>query len=88
MACHTRESNLSDFFSHENYSYPLAMPKFGKLNHINKSNTISVFGKLEPSQHSVPEFDAIIFDGAAVVQIVSPNLATILQKCVPQFLNA
>ena len=68
MACHTRESNLSDFSSHENYSYPPALPKFGKLNHINKSDTVSILEKLEPSQHDVPEFDAIIFDGAAIVQ--------------------
>ena len=80
MACHTRESNLSDFSSHENYSYPLALPKFGKLNHINKSDAISILEKIEASQHNVPEFDVLIFDGAAVVQIISPNLATILQK--------
>ena len=80
VACHTRESNLSDFSSHENYSYPLALPKFGKLNHINKSDTISILEKIEASQHNVPEFDVLIFDGAAVVQIISPNVATILQK--------
>ena len=80
MACHTRESNLSDFSSHENYSYPLALPKFGKLNHINKSDTVSILEKLEPSQQNVSEFDAIIFDGTAIVQIISPKLAAILQK--------
>ena len=64
MACQTRESDLSDFFSHENYSYLSALSKFGKLNHTNKSNTISILETLEPRQHNVPKFDTIIFDGA------------------------
>ena len=44
------------------------MSKFVKLNHTNKYDTIR-----EPNQHNVPEFDTIIFDGAAVVQIIYPN---------------
>ena len=55
---------LSDFFSHKNYSYLTALSKFGKLNHTNKSNTISILEALEPRQHNVPKFDTIIFDGA------------------------
>ena len=47
VACQTRESDLSDFFSHENYSP--ALSKFWKLNHTNKSDTISILEKLEPS---------------------------------------
>ena len=68
------------FFSHENYSYPPALSKFGKLNHTNKSDAISILEKLEPSQHNVPEFDTIIFDGAAVVQIISPNISQTFQQ--------
>ena len=49
VACQTRESDLSDFFSHENYSYSPALSKFWKLNHTNKSDTISILEKLEPS---------------------------------------
>ena len=67
------------------------MSKFGKLNHTNKSDTISILEKLEPSQHNVPEYDTIIFDGAAVVQIVSQKiLQTFQQYCRNelQFLNA
>ena len=80
MAYQTRESDLSDFFSHEDYLYPSALSKFGKLNHTNKSDTISILEKLEPSQRNVPEFDAIIFDSAAVVQIVSPNTSKTFQQ--------
>ena len=82
MACQTRESDLSDFFSHENYWHPPAISKFGKLNHTNKSDTLNILEKLEPSQHNVLEFETIIFDGAAVVQMSSPNtLQTFQQYC-------
>ena len=80
VACQTRESDLWDFFSHENYSYPPALSKFGKLNHTNKSDTISILEKLEPSQHNAPEFDTIISDGAAVVQMISPNTSQTFQQ--------
>ena len=43
------------------------------MNHTNKSDIISILEKLEPSQHNVLEYDTIIFDDAAVVQIVSPK---------------
>ena len=70
-------------FSHEKYSYPLALLKFGKLNHTNNSDTISILEKLQPSQHSVPEFDTIIFDGATVVQIASVSVFfRVPQKCL------
>ena len=84
VACQTRESDLSDFFSHENYSYSPALSKFWKLNHTNKSDTISILEKLGPSLNNVLEFDTTIFDGAAVVHIVSPKtsqtIPAILQK--------
>ena len=82
---------LSDFFSGENYSYPPTLSKFEKLNHTNKSDTISIFEKTEPSQHNVPEFDTIIFNGKAVVQIVSPKTSQNFQQYCRnelQFLNA
>ena len=56
------------------------MQKFGKLNHTNKSDTINILEKLEPGQHNVPEFDTIIFDGAAVVEIVSPKKSQTFQQ--------
>ena len=85
VACQTRESDLSDFFSHENHSCPPALSKFGKLNHTNKSDAISILEKLEPSQQNVPEFDRIIFDGAASCSTNNfskyiANFPTILQK--------
>ena len=71
VACQTRESDLSDFFSHENYSYPPDLSKFGKLNHTNQSNTISILEKLEPSQHNVPKF----FNSSTEVFQALSNLA-------------
>ena len=56
------------------------MSKFGKLNHTNKSDTMSILKKLEPSQHDVPVFDTIISDGVALVQIVSPDTSQIFQQ--------
>ena len=49
VACQTRGSDFSDFFSHENYSYSPALSNFWKLNHTSKSDTISILEKLEPS---------------------------------------
>ena len=36
VTCQARESDLLDFFSHQNYSYPPTLLKFGKLNYTNK----------------------------------------------------
>ena len=80
VACQAHESDLLDFISYENYSYLPDLSKFGELNHANKSDTTSILEKLEPSQHNVPEFDTIIFDGAAAVQIISPNTSQTFQQ--------
>ena len=40
----------------------------------------SLVAASEPRQHSVPEFDTIIFDGAAVVQIVSLKASQTFQQ--------
>ena len=69
-----------DFFSHENYLYPPTLSKFVKLIHTNKSDTISILQKLEASQHNAPEFDTIIFDGAAVVEIVYSKTSQTFQQ--------
>ena len=58
------------------------------LNQTNKSDTISILEKYFPSSYVKPECDAIVFDGAAVLQMVSPKTPTNFKEyCSTKFLG-
>ena len=73
VACQNRYGVLADFFSHENHSYPPSLSIYGKMRQTTESDTITILEKIKDSSHSHPYSTAIVFDGAAIVQMVEPN---------------
>ena len=72
----------TNFFSHENQA---ALPAFSHGNGLRsgtKSDLLQcfeVFGASQQQQKLTPEVDAILLDGAAVVQMLNPDTATTFQ---------
>ena len=69
VACQTRESDLDDFFSHENHSYPPALSVYGKIRHSTKSDCVKVLTKYGEVCCEEPLVTGLILDGAAIVQM-------------------
>lgn len=63
----------STFFSHENQAAPPALSSGGKLRFGVKADLLRCLESNLPENKSVPEVDAVILDGAAVVQMLKPN---------------
>ena len=71
VACLRRESNLDEFFCYENQAYPPALTKMGEIRSTKKSDLVDCL--LEGYEyHQTPEFDAVILDGPAIVNIIQP----------------
>ena len=69
MACQARESDLDDFFSHENHSYPPALSVYGKIRHSAKSDTIKLFVQSGSEGKEELIVSGVVLDGAAIVQM-------------------
>ena len=71
IACQAREGNLEEFFKHENSSSPPALLCHGKMRTGQKSE---LFACLEVSTAlECPSVDAVVLDGAAIVNMLSPG---------------
>ena len=77
VACQNRDGNLDDFFRHENQFQP---PSLSHAGHIRLGTKSDIVGILETLSESTPaqklNFDAIIYDGAALVNILQPKTCT------------
>ena len=69
VSCQARESDLDDFFSHENHSYPPALSVYGKIRHSAKSDTIKLFAQSGSEGKEEPIVSGVVLDGAAIVQM-------------------
>jgi len=75
IACQTRDGNLDDFFMHENQPYPPSLSHAGRLRTGTKSDLLQCFKEMIPPSTEAPEVTCIIFDGAAIVQMLNPGTA-------------
>ena len=73
IACQTRDSELNEFFSHENHAYPPALSLGGEIRKGNKSDLLTCFASISEPVHEIPSVTATILDGAAIVHIVEPD---------------
>ena len=74
VACQTRNSDLADFFAHENHAYPPAISEYGKLPKGNKADFLACLERFESSDDHVPtDVSEKVIDGAAMVQFTKPN---------------
>eukprot|EP00794_Sanderia_malayensis_P021193 gene21193-23274_t len=73
VVCQSRESDLSEFFAHENHVYPPALSMYGKLRQTAKSDCLKIFDEYIIVQTERPsDITAVLLDGAAIVHMVSP----------------
>jgi len=79
VASEARDANIDDFFSHEKQMYPPSISEDGKLRKpTNKSDIIDcIQTKCDISfNDSQPIVTAKMFDGAAVIHMLNPGIAT------------
>ena len=71
IACQVRDGNLEEFFRYENQPWPPSLAKLGQLRDGQKADLL----KCPPESPSVakPEADAVILDGAVIVQMLKPT---------------
>ena len=71
IASQMRESNLEEFFKHENQLYPPSISSGGKLREGKKSDLVDCLqSQNKDLRSSTPIVDVRIFDGAAVVHFL------------------
>ena len=73
IGCQTREGNLEEFFCHENQAYPPALSDGGNLYLGTKSDLLSCLQAVSDCLYDAPVVDAIIIDGAVIVQMLKPD---------------
>jgi len=74
ISCQVRDGNLDEFFSHENQPFPPSISKHGELRPCNKSELLKSLETLHTSPLSnTPNVDALLIDGAALVNMLKPN---------------
>jgi hypothetical protein len=88
ISCQTREGDLDEFFAHENQACPPSISNMGKLRLGTKSDIVSCLEELIPKSTDdvmpdiqsspslgVPAVDAVILDGAVIVNMLKPGTA-------------
>lgn len=73
ISCQVRQGNLDEFFAHENQSYPPSISKFGSLRPGVKSDLLKCLENLATNPCKTPEADAMLIDGAALVNMLKPS---------------
>ena len=74
IACQAREGNLENFFTHENYSFPIAISEHGKLRKCaSKSDFLKCLYEIEEQSVESPKVDMKVIDGAAFLCMNAPK---------------
>ena len=81
VSCQVRDGNLEEFFRHENQSYPPSLSKFGEMRSGTKADLVACLEVHSPiPPESSPDVDAILLDGAAIVNMLKPGPAKTFQQ--------
>ena len=80
VSCQVRDGDLDGFFSHENQSFPPALTQFGGLRSGTKSDLLSCFEKIGPVQTEAPQVEALLMDGAAIVNMLTPGASRTFEE--------
>lgn len=79
ISCQTREGDLENFFAHENQATPPSLSHGGKLRSGTKADLLSCLELMDGDPSHSPSVNTTIFDGAAIVQMLSPGTAKSFQ---------
>jgi len=60
ISCQARDSNMNDFFMHENHAWPPSLATNCIMHHTNKSDLMECLESLVPQQESAPNVDVKI----------------------------
>ena len=72
IACQTRDGNLDELFSYENQPWPPSLSDQGQLRGGQKADLLKCLPQAT-SPVSTPPVDAVILDGAVIVQMLEPK---------------
>ena len=80
IVAQSRGSDMHSFFKHENQPFPPSISAYGKLRPSKKSDLLHLLAK---DQEAPPNFfDAIVFDGAAVVHLLPVKLVLLMNMLI------
>ena len=71
---------MDNFFKHENHAYPPSLLELGKLRLGTKADLTDCLEKLSTSEGEAPPVDAVILDGAAIINMLRPVGAKTFQE--------
>ena len=71
---------MEGFFGHENQSFPPSLSQYGKLRSGTKSDLLSCLEKNGPAQAQRPSVEALLLDGAAIVNMLKPGASKTFQE--------
>ena len=80
VSCQVRDGDLEGFFGHENQSFPPSLSQYGKLRSGTKSDLLSCLEKNGPVQTQSPSVEALLLDGAAIVNMLKPGASKTFQE--------
>ena len=73
ISCQVRQGNLEEFFAQENQAFPPSISKFGDLRLGVKSDLMKCLDSLTTNPSITPVVDAMLIDGAALVNMLKPS---------------
>ena len=73
VSCQVRDGDLEAFFCHENQAFPPALSQFWELRTGTKSELLPCLEKISSVQVERPSVEALLLDGAAIVNMLSPG---------------
>lgn len=80
IACQVRDGNLEDFFQYENQPWPPSLSQLGQLRGGQKADLLKCLPNTPAQKVTQPTPDAVILDGAVIVQMLQPRTARTFQE--------
>lgn len=82
IACQNREGNLEDFFKFENQPWPPSLSQMEQLQGGTKADLVKCLSDASSQTVEQPSVDAIILDGAVVVQMLQSTAVRTFEEYV------
>ena len=80
IACQNCDGNLEDFFKFENQPWPPSLSQLGQLRGGTKADLVTCLSDVSSQVMEQPSVDAIILDGAVVVQMLQPKAVSTFEE--------
>ena len=80
VSCQVRDGDLEVFFGHETQSFSLSLSQYGKLRSGTNSDLLSCLEKSGPVQAQRPPVEALLLNGAAIVNMPKPGASKTFQE--------